>query len=392
MAVPAVTDPSTPPSPSPPSPSPPPSPPPPRARYALAAAALVALAVGAVLLASRTDPATVGLGRPDPNNLPVGPAVPGLDGATSWLNSPALGASDLSGKVVVYDFWTYTCVNCVRTIPYLRSWYERYARDGLVIVGVHTPEFEFEKVRSNVEDATRRLGVTWPVAIDNGHRVWDAFNNQYWPAKYVADRQGRVRFVHFGEGAYDQTEDVLRALLGVESGAPRAELGVRSPAAQPDAGSATRETITAETYLGVLRGRTGARRGASTYPEPGPLRLGESRLVGEWTADEQSVTAGAAGSAVVLQYRAREVNLVFTPPAGTGAASPADVVVEVDGQPLAPGYRTADTVVEASGATVVRVDHSDLFRLVLGPSVEEHTLRLTFRTPGLAAFAFTFGD
>lgn len=353
-----------------------------RGRYAVVAAALVAVSAFAVVFALRVDPASLA-GGVDPDNLPVGPAVPGVEGGVAWLNSPELGGADLGGKVVLYDFWTYSCVNCVRTLPYLRAWYDRYAADGLVIVGVHSPEFNFERSRANVEAATARLGVTWPVVMDNDLAIWQRFGNAYWPSKYVADRTGRLRYRHIGEGAYEETEEVLRVLLGVDEAAPRA-----APPGAGDRGLAD-GAVTAETYLGLRRGATGAQRGEATYGEPGPLAPGEARLAGTWFADDERVTARSAGAAVVLAYRAREVNLVMTaPPGGSG---PAEVAVELDGEPLPPAYRTADTVVAADGATVVRVEVDGLYRLVLGPAVEERTLRLTVRAPGVSAFAFTFG-
>lgn len=356
-----------------------------RLRYGLPAALLALVSVGAVLVAARTDPGRLG-GRPaDPENLPVGKPAGPLDGATGWINTPPLAPADLAGKVVVYDFWTYSCVNCVRTLPYLRAWHERYARDGAVIVGVHSPEFDFEYARPNVEAAVRRLGVTWPVAVDNNKAIWDTFKNAYWPAKFVADREGKVRYHHIGEGAYQETEDVLRSLLGVDPASPRA--GSPSGRDDSDPSPAAGDRITPETYLGTTRGTAGARPGLITYPEPGPLAAGECRLVGLWGAEPQKVTAAGAGAAIVLAYRSREVNLVMTPPRG-GAV---DVQVDVDGRPLPPDLRTEDTVVDGSGATYVHVDHDGLYRLVLSPEIDERTVRLTARQPDVAAFAFTFG-
>lgn len=353
-----------------------------RLRYSVLAAALVVASGAALAVAANTDPTRLAGRSTDPQHLAVGKPAGPLDGATGWINSPPLGANDLAGKVVVYDFWTYSCVNCVRTLPFLRGWFDRYARDGLVIVGVHSPEFDFEHLRPNVEAATSRLGVNWPVAIDNQKAIWDAFRNSYWPAKYVADRDGRIRYNHIGEGGYTETEDVLRALLGVDSASPRAgSPGDSSPPAIVGTGE-----ITPETYLGTLRGTVGG-SGLTTYPEPGPLVTGQCRLAGRWAAEDQKVTAAAAGAAIVLAYRAGEVNLVMTPPRG----GIVEVQVELDGRPLPPEYRTADTVVLEGGVTAVRVDHDGLYRLVLGPTVEDHTVRLTARQPEVAAFAFTFG-
>ena len=332
-----------------------------RRRYVVVAIVLAGLAVVAVLVANGTSPTRVA-GRVDVDNLPVGPKAPTLE-AEGWLNSAPLRPADLAGKVVVYDFWTYSCVNCVRTLPYLRSWYERYARDGLVIVGVHSPEFEFEKSDANVTKAVKRLDVTWPVAFDDDMVIWNAFGNRYWPAKYVTDRTGRLRYLHFGEGAYAEVEDVVRKLLDVKSGAARA-----TPPREREAAHVATD-ITPETYLGTERGP------------------GDARVIGAWQSDREKVTAGASGAAIELSYRAREVNLVMSP----AAAGPVDVLVEVDGKPLPSNYRTAQTRVDDSGRTLVRVDGPDLYRLVLGPVVERRTLRLTAQGPGLQAFAFTFG-
>jgi len=363
-------------------------------RFLIAAVVLVVVAIGAVVVARSVDPSRLSGTKVDPTKLAVGKAAPGLTGARGWLNSAPLGPGDLAGKVVVYDFWTYSCVNCIRTLPYVRSWYDRYGRDGLVVVGVHSPEFDFEKVHANVQKAVTRLAVTWPVALDDDMAIWDRFDNHYWPAKYVTDRQGRLRYTHSGEGEYGVTEDVIRNLLGVDPASPRA--GAANGPAEDDTATGT----TRETYLGVERGSADAQAGPATYPEPGAISRHEVRLVGEWVADAQSVEARAPGAAVVLSYRAKEVNLVFNPPvgpagpAGPGSEAvtgPVDVVVTLDGEPLPAADRTPDTVVEADGTTLVRVDRSDLFRLVVTPSSDDHLLRLTATSPGVRAFAFTFG-
>ena len=274
-------------------------------------------------------------------------------------------------------------MNCVRTLPYLSAWYARYQRDGLVLVGVHSPEFDFEHVRSNVDAATKRLGVTWPVALDNNMTIWNSFQNNYWPADFVADRDGKIRYNHIGEGGYKETEDVLRSLLGVDPASARAA----SPGGGDTSDAVASDNVSPETYLGTERGTAGTRPGLITYPAVGTLDTGQCRVTGEWLGEDQRVMAGTAGAAIVYAYRASEVNLVMTPPKD-GAV---DVQIDLDGHPLPPAYRTVDTVVEAGGATVVHVDHDGLYRLVLGPSVEEHTVRVTARQPDVSAFAFTFG-
>jgi hypothetical protein len=216
------------------------------------------------------------------------------------------------------------------------------------------------------------------VAFDDEMAIWNRFSNLYWPAKYVADRQGRIRYFHPGEGRYAETEDVLRTLLGVDPSSPRAP--------RPgEARAPTGEEVTPETYLGTQRG-SAAVGGIRRYPERGTVPQDKAALAGSWEADGERVISREAGAAIVLDYRAREVNLVMAAP------SPVDVVVELDGRPLPPEFRTSHTTVDPQGRTMVRVGASDLYRLVLGPGVERHRLRLTATAPGLSAYAFTFGS
>jgi thiol-disulfide isomerase/thioredoxin len=332
-----------------------------------ASAAAVVLALGLALAfrpGSSSRLAATGGGSGGLENDGPAPALV----AKGWLNSPPLTSADLMGKVVLYDIWTYSCVNCVRTLPYVRSWYDRYRGDGLVVIGIHSPEFDFEKVHSNVAAAVQRLGVTWPVALDDDMTIWNAFNNQYWPAKYLADRQGHIRYTHFGEGEYSKTEDAIRALLGLPASAPRATPPPATPDVRVQDASAS---VTAETYLGTERGS-----GAAT-------------LTGNWQSNPQEIQATAAGASIDLPYQAREVNLVMATTGG--AARPIDVLVTVDGRPLSPAYRTSETRVDSSGRTYVQVGAADLYRLVFGPGIEQHTVHLTAEAPGLQAFAFTFG-
>lgn len=333
-----------------------------RRRYALLAVGLAAVALVGVVVAGSTDPASIGGGRSIESlrDLPVideGP-LPSLDAGNGWLN----GKPKLAGKVVVYDFWTYSCVNCVRTLPYLRAWHERYAGDGLVIVGVHSPEFDFEKIHSNVTAAVRRLDVTYPVVFDDDMAIWDAFRNQYWPAKYVADRNGDLRYVHFGEGAYDETEKVLRLLLGVEDDAP----GAADPD-QPESEFAT--GITPETYLGKARGGSDA-----------------VTLRGRWKVEDQYVESTDAHETLTLRYRAGEVNLVLD----RTRKRPTYAVVELDGKPIPKSARGA-SIVERDGQTVVDIDAADMYRLVANGPPGQHTLSFGPGGAGVQAYAFTFG-
>jgi thiol-disulfide isomerase/thioredoxin len=363
------------------------TPPPSRRAYLVIAVALVLASVGAVLLAAHTSPSKI---QPavDTQHLPVGPVAPAVN-APGWTNSAPLTPASLQGKVVLYDFWTYSCVNCVRTFPYVRAWYDRYRNDGLVIIGIHSPEFDFEKNHDNVIRAVKNLDVTWPVAFDDKMVIWDAFNNNSWPADYIADRTGHVRYTHVGEGDYAQSEDVIRTLLGVASVSPRAGQsgGPTTTATTPSPQS---PDLTPETYLGVLRGND-ATQGPATYPDPGSalgsIPVDTAQLVGPWTGTAEYVQADAAAGAIVLHYQAREVNLVLAPP----ATGPVTIDIELDGHPLPPAYRTAQTVVDPTGRTTVVVANADMYRLVLGPAVEGHVLRITAGAPGLQAYSFTFG-
>jgi thiol-disulfide isomerase/thioredoxin len=352
-----------------------------RRLYLWAAVVLVVLSLAAIWIAAQADPSDT-FATVDVENLPVGRPAPELH-PRGWLNSPALSGADLAGKVVVYDFWTYSCVNCVRTLPYLRAWHDRYRDDGLVLIGVHSPEFEFEKDHGNVEQATSRLEVTWPVALDDEMVIWEAFGNRYWPAKWITDRQGRIRYFHPGEGNYAETENVIRTLLGVDASSPRAH----DPREAKPAPDEVIRNLTQETYVGTERGSV-ADPGRHAYP-PGEVRLHQPALTGTWEGEPQRIRSVSPDATLSLRYQAREVNLVMA--SGLPGSTPVDVTVELDGKPVPEGFRTAGIRVDERGATYVHVQASDLYRLARGPSVEQHTLRLTPRTPGLEAFAFTFG-
>jgi thiol-disulfide isomerase/thioredoxin len=354
-----------------------------RRRYPLALLGLLVVSGLAVLAALQADPSGIG-GEVDVDDLPViAPAdeVPGPDRAEGWIGSEPLSAASLRGSVVVYDFWTYSCVNCVRTIPYLSAWYDRYHDDGLEIVGVHSPEFEFEKDPANVGRAVDDLGVDWPVALDPGMRVWTAFANRYWPAKYVVDRDGALRYYHFGEGNYDEIEDVLRELLGVAPDAPRADDGGDDRGTAPAVAEQTPEL-----YVGNLRGVTaspeglqdpdgdGTSGGAADFTVPGELAVDTFALDGRWEIGGESATALEPGAAIVLRYRGAEVNLVLA--AGEDASATGAVTVTLDGGP----------------PRRVEVGGPDLVNLLRDGPGGEHTLRVEAEDAGVAAYAFTFGS
>ena len=352
-------------------------------KYLIFAAILVVVALGAVVVASQSSPSSVS-GGVNVKNLKLGPDAPSLSKASGWLNTEPLTSADLKGKVVLYDFWTYSCINCDRSIPHIRAWYQRYAADGLVIVGVHSPEFDFEKNPSNVRAAVKRLGVDYPVALDPNMDIWNAFGNQYWPEEWVADRNGHLRYQAVGEGDYTETEDVLRELLGVQSKAPRAKAPSQGDLGAPPTQS---QNITQETYLGLERGAV-AQPGTMTYPPLPTLPPNSAGLEGSWDGTDQYVQSAAPGATIELAYQARSANLVM---AVAKHSPPIKVVIQLDGQPLPAADRTTQTQVDAEGQTYVTVSTPNLYQLVLSPTLATHTVRLIAEAPGLQAYSFTFG-
>ncbi len=314
-----------------------------------------------------------------------GPA-PDFTATQQWFNTPddqALSIAGLTkgeGRVVLIDFWTYTCINCIRTLPYVKSWDADYRDDGLTVVGVHSPEFAFEKDAGNVADAIDRYGIDYPVVQDNELGTWTAFANQYWPAKYLIDADGDVRYVHFGEGGYDETEKAIRSLLA-EAGAR--DLGATAKP-QGDVETADSALRTPETYLGVARARgwiNGPQPGSKDYGAVDPSSLGLNQFAygGAWDIGDESATAGA-GAAVALSFQARRVFLVLGSP-----GAPRRLQVLLDGKPI-PDSLAGDDV----GAGVATVDEQRLYRLVDLPQAGRHTLELRF-DDGIEAYAFTFG-
>jgi len=345
----------------------------------------VVVAICAVVFAAHSDPSSVSGPPVDVKNLSDHGPAPALD-AKGWINSPPLTAKDLSGKVVLYDFWTYSCINCQRTIPYLRSWFDRYRANGFVIVGIHSPEFDFEKVHKNVEAAVKRLDVTWPVALDDNMKIWDAFANNSWPADYFADRQGHIRYMHIGEGDYKGAENVIRQLLGVPATAPRASRVTNGEAALSS-------QINPETYLGTLRADqqpwTSIRPGAHDYPPSSATAVVAPRavLLGQWTGKSEYIRADGTAASILLGVHASEVNLVMASESG----KPLDVLVELDGRPIPVADRGASVHEDGNGRTVVTVHASDMYRIVRSSAVGDHVLTVAAPGRGLEAYAFTFG-
>ncbi|KAA8741326.1 cytochrome c biogenesis protein DipZ [Pseudomonas koreensis] len=325
-----------------------------------------------------------------PGTLPVEGQLPPLNGAVQWLNSPPLDAQALKGKVVLVDFWTYSCINCLRTLPYVKAWAEKYRDQGLVVIGVHAPEFAFERDVGNVTKAMKELGINYPVAIDNDYKIWRAFNNEYWPAHYFADAQGRIRYHHFGEGDYAESERVIQQLLR-EAGAKTVADGLINADAQgvqqaPD----MNQVLSPETYVGYQRAEhfvpeTGlVPDKIATYNPPANLTLNDWSLGGQWAVGAEQATASAPASRIVYRFHARDLHLVLGP--GTDG-KPVRFKVSIDGQ--APGdAHGVDVAADGSG----RVTEQRLYQLVRQTDeVKDRTFTIEFLDPGVSAYAFTFG-
>jgi thiol-disulfide isomerase/thioredoxin len=297
--------------------------------------------------------------------------------ATGWVNSPPLTAEGLRGKVVLVQFWTYSCVNWIRTLSYIRAWDEKYRDKGLVVIGVHSPEFEFEKQLANVRWAAKTFQVDYPVAVDNDFAVWRGFGNQYWPALYIIDGRGRVRHRHFGEGDYEQSERAIRELLA-EAGAR----GIGREAASVDPGGVEAPADwsnlkSPETYLGSARSENQASSSAR-------LRLNQWALSGDWTVSKQAAALRESNGRITYRFHARDVNLVMTPGAG---GKPVRFRVLVDGQP--PGAAHGIDVDEQGTGTVAEPRMYQLIRQP-GPIVDRQ-VEIQFLDPGVEVFVFTFG-
>lgn len=295
--------------------------------------------------------------------------APEIISGGEWFNSEPLKISELRGKVVLVDFWTYTCINCVRTLPYLRNWHEKYADDGLVIIGVHTPEFEFEKNPDNLAKAIEDYELKYPIVQDNDYATWRAYNNRYWPAKYLIDQNGTIRYRHFGEGEYDETEEMIRKLLG-ESGVEMED----APVANPEYNVYSR---TPELYLGYdrLQYLTSSQKVAKdqekAYAAPAVVETNRVAFSGDWTVNRERAVP-AAGAALQLNFEAKNAFLVMRP-ARDDTASKVNVFLD-------------DTLV-----TTLTIDSDQLYQLVSLPEPGRHLLRLEFPDGGVELYAFTFG-
>ncbi|MGA6948541.1 MAG: redoxin domain-containing protein [Solirubrobacterales bacterium] len=331
-----------------------------------------------------------GTSRGAAGDLPIEGDLPDFGGANAWLNSEPLTPAGLRGKVVVVQFCTFSCVNWLRTLPYVRAWDERYRDDGLAVIGAHTPEFEFEHDVEKIRSALEQMGVGYPIAVDNDYAIWRAFDNNYWPALYFVDAEGRMRHHHFGEEDYERSERVIQQLL-TEAGATGVDAGLVSVDAGGVYAPADWETLgSPETYVGYARAAGFASPGGAVpdrshvYVEPRELDLNQWSLSGDWTVGGQPTELNEPGGRIAHRFHARDVNLVMGAQAGAGSVA---FRVRIDGEP--PGSASGLDVDEEGNGTVAE---ERLYQLVRQPGNDlDRTFEITFLESGVQAYVFTFG-
>ncbi|HEX6509184.1 MAG TPA: thioredoxin family protein [Chloroflexota bacterium] len=337
--------------------------------------------INQLLLAAR-HPAAV--------QLPVEGELPSFGGATAWLNSTPLAAADLRGKVVLVDFWTYTCINWLRTLPYVRAWAEKYKDHGVVVIGVHTPEFSFEHDLENVRRAVKDMRAEYPIAIDNDYAIWDAFDNHYWPALYIVDAQGRIRYHQFGEGMYEQSEMIIQQLLAEAGIGGIAHELVSVDAQGAEVAADWGDLRSPENYVGYDRTENFASPGGAdldqprVYAFPTRLRLNEWALAGEWTVEREATVLNKANGRIAYRFHARDLHLVMGPAArGTSVR----FRVFIDGQ--VPGAAHGSDVDEQGNGTAAE---QRMYQLIRQPGhIADRQFEIEFLDAGVEAFAFTFG-
>jgi len=349
-----------------------------RRRFLATAAATIA---GLELaMSSSTKSLLHGMTAPT-GELPVDGALSALGSATQWLNSPPLSAAGLRGKVVLIDFWTYTCINWLRTLPYVRAWAAKYKEQGLVVIGAHTPEFSFEKNLENVRRAVRDMRIDFPIAVDNDYAIWRAFNNQYWPALYFIDAQGHIRHQYFGEGEYDQSERVIQQLLTEAGIAGIGHELVSVDARGVEAAADWDSLASPENYLGSERTENFAGR---VVAAPARLRLNQWALSGDWTVKRDALVLNKANGRIAYRFHARDLHLVMGPAArGTSVR----FRVLIDGQPAGAAHGL-DVDDQGNGTAT----EQRLYQLIRQPKpIADRQFEIEFLNSGVEAFAFTFG-
>ena len=324
------------------------------------------------------------------NSLPIEGRLPSLTGATAWFNSAPLSPADVKGKTVLVEFWTYTCINWRRQLPYVRAWAEKYGNDGLIVIGVHTPEFDFEHDVDNVRLATKDIGVTFPIAVDSDYAIWNAFDNEAWPALYFVDTQGRIRHRFYGEGDYDRSEHVIRQLL-TEAGAKNVSQDLASVRAEGTEAAADWPNLQSpESYLGHDQAENFASPGRALvgkprdYTVPDGLQRNQWGLSGNWIVENRAVQLNGTNGCIRYRFHARDANLILGPPAKD---RPARFRVAIDGA-TPDDARGVDVNAEGQGT----VDQPRLYQLIRqsGPIVDR-TFEIEFFVPGVRAYDFTFG-
>ena len=324
--------------------------------------------------------------------------APELEGG-DWVQGGPIHLKELRKQaVVLIDFWDYTCVNCIRTLPYVAGWHSRYHRDGLEVVGVHVPEFSFARDGSHVKDAAARFGLEYPIVSDRDYAIWRAYSNKYWPAKYLVDSRGRIRYYHFGEGSYGETETQIQAALRELNPALPEFPPPMEPVRDSDRPGAVCYRVTPELYLGYARGNFGNPEGITRdephdYRDPGRHMESTAYLDGRWRVEQESARAEAAGASIRLRYTAREVNLVMAPSvvppstSGEGGQGVRSARVQIS---LSDGEQRGADVKTVDGRAIVNVDRPRMYNLVDNDNVNQGALELTALDAGLAVYAFTF--
>jgi len=313
-----------------------------------------------------------------------------LSGATGWINSKPLTAKELKGKVVLVDFWDYSCINCIRAMPFVRAWAEKYKDSGLVVIGVHTPEFDFEKQTANVQMAVQKYNIPYPVAIDSDYKIWNSFHNQYWPASYFIDAKGKVRFEHFGEGDYDKSEQWIQQLLKEANATPMTASAVKIQAQGEQAAADVNDVRSPETYIGFARAQNFAspggikRDGDKNYTDPNLRELNEWGLSGQWIDHEQAAILKSPGGKIFFRFHARDLHLVMGPGAD---GKQVRFRVTIDGQPPGDNHGV-DTDAQGNGV----VNTYRLYQLIRQKgAIKDHIFTIEFEDAGVQAYSFTFG-